>query len=322
MTDSDQESLVYDPDQDVEDVRALRKDYRSLAKKMEEYRSNIAGVSIKQMEQDVGKADILFKKVRGPKEATLDSALLLLASNLGTQKARSIKCGSVSFDADELVTRIVTFMGSRRFEDVVDRDSDFSEEEENPDATRALDWQRIGRKALAKSRRVPAPSFMLGPLSIEVKKRPAKCARLEKNKADQRRPQELKEADIARSDNETTKNVILLSALLERTGRVNLFRFVVNPHDFAQTVENIFHLSFLIREGKACLEFQDGEPMIYPCSEEDASERDENAPRRQLIMEFDHATWERAIDVFNIEDALIFDRRPGREKSGVVKWLP
>ena len=51
----------------------------------------------------------------------------------------------------------------------------------------------------------------LGPLSIEVKKRPAKRARLEKNKADQRRPQELKEADITRSDNETTKNVILVS---------------------------------------------------------------------------------------------------------------
>ncbi len=29
-----------------------------------------------------------------------------------------------------------------------------------------------------------------------------------------------------------------------------------------------------------------------PCSEEDASVRDESAPRRQLIMEFDHATWE------------------------------
>ncbi|KAK0190802.1 Nse4 C-terminal-domain-containing protein [Armillaria mellea] len=289
MADSDQESMVYDPDQDVDDIRTLRKGYRSLTKKMEEYRSNIAGVSIKQMEQDVGKANILFKKVKGPKEATLDSALLLLASNLGTQKARSIKCGSVSFDADELVTRLVTFMGGRGFEDVVDRDSDFSEEEDS-DATRALDWQRIGRRALAKSRRVPAPSFMLGPLSIEVKKRSAKLRKL--------------------------------SALLERTGRMNLFRFVVNPHDFAQSVENIFHLSFLIREGKAGLEFQDGEPMIYPCAEEDVSVRDESAPRRQLILEFDQATWKRAIDVFNIEDAFIFDRRPGHERRGVVKWLP
>ncbi|KAK0461991.1 Nse4 C-terminal-domain-containing protein, partial [Desarmillaria tabescens] len=313
-----QESLVYDPDQDVENIRALRTDYRSLTKKMEDRtRCRKSRHIIQERHSNL---EIIFVVVRAPQEAALDSALLLLASGLGTQKARAIKCGGVSFDADELVTRLVTFMGGRRFEDVVNHDSDSGSEEEYPDTTRALDWQRIGRRALAKSRRVPAPSFMLGPLSIEVKKRSAKRARLEKNKEDQRRPQELQEADIVRSDNETTKNVIW--SLLERTGRINLFRFVINPQDFAQSVENIFHLSFLFHERKAGLEFQDGEQIIYPCFEEDAPIRDEDAPRRsQLILEFDYTTWKRAIDVFNIQDALIFDRRPDREKSDVVTWL-
>jgi hypothetical protein len=35
-----------------------------------------------------------------------------------------------------------------------------------------------------------------------------KRAKFEKNKADERRPQELREEDIARSENETTKHVI------------------------------------------------------------------------------------------------------------------
>lgn len=44
---------------------------------------------------------------------------------------------------------------------------------------------------------------------------------------------------------------------------MNLFRFVVNPNDFAQSVENIFHLSFLIRDGKVALETNaEGEPQI------------------------------------------------------------
>ncbi|KAK0206693.1 hypothetical protein DFS33DRAFT_611684 [Desarmillaria ectypa] len=103
-------------------------------------------------------------------------------------------------------------MGGRRFEDVVNSDSGSGSEVEYTDATRALDWQRIGRRALAKSRRVPAPSSMLGPLSIEVKKRPVKRARFEKNKEDLRRPQKLKGADIVRSDKETTKNVILAAS--------------------------------------------------------------------------------------------------------------
>ena len=44
---------------------------------------------------------------------------------------------------------------------------------------------------------------------------------------------------------------------------MNLFRFVINPHDFAQSVENLFYLSFLIRDGECALEIEeDGEPVI------------------------------------------------------------
>jgi hypothetical protein len=39
-----------------------------------------------------------------------------------------------------------------------------------------------------------------------------KRARFEKNEEDERRPQELREEDIARSENETTKNVIDVSS--------------------------------------------------------------------------------------------------------------
>ena len=49
----------------------------------------------------------------------------------------------------------------------------------------------------------------LGPLSVEQKKRNvAKRAKLEKHKEDQRKPQEITEDDITRSENETTKNVL------------------------------------------------------------------------------------------------------------------
>jgi hypothetical protein len=50
---------------------------------------------------------------------------------------------------------------------------------------------------------------------------------------------------------------------VEQNGPVNLFRFVTNPHDFAQSVENLFYLSFLIRDGECALEIEeDGEPVI------------------------------------------------------------
>jgi hypothetical protein len=48
-------------------------------------------------------------------------------------------------------------------------------------------------------------------LSIEQKKRAVtKRSKLEKNEEDKRKPQELKEEDITRSQNETTKNVAIV----------------------------------------------------------------------------------------------------------------
>lgn len=52
----------------------------------------------------------------------------------------------------------------------------------------------------------------LGPLEVEQKKRAAsKRTRFEKNKEDEKKPQEITEADITRSENETTKNVAAVS---------------------------------------------------------------------------------------------------------------
>ena len=58
----------------------------------------------------------------------------------------------------------------------------------------------------------PDAAHRLGPLAVEQKKRAVgKRAKFEKNKEDERRPQEMREEDIARSENETTKHVIDVS---------------------------------------------------------------------------------------------------------------
>lgn len=119
----------------------------------------------------------------------------------------------------------------------------------------------------------------LGPLSVEqMKRNVGKRSKLEKHKEDQRKPQEITEDDITRSENETTKNVAAVSnvpiptrALLtmhytassrRSTREIHLFRFIVNPNDFGQSFENLFYLSFLIRDGKCALQIENGKPKI------------------------------------------------------------
>ncbi|KAJ7217930.1 Nse4 C-terminal-domain-containing protein [Mycena pura] len=160
---------------------------------------------------------------------------------------------------------------------------------------------------------VTIPQQRLGPLSIELKKRKvSQRAKVEKEKAQERRPQELREEDIARSENETTKNVVTLEGLLEEEGPINLFEFVINPDDFAQSVENIFYLSFLIRDGKVALETQDdGQVIIFICHQPTDNDYISGLKKRQIVLEFDKATWTRAKEVFNITKSKI----PQREKS-------
>lgn len=42
----------------------------------------------------------------------------------------------------------------------------------------------------------------------------------------------------------------LISVSGEDINPVCLFKFIVNPHSFGQTIENLFHLSFLVRVSK------------------------------------------------------------------------
>jgi len=254
-------------------------------------------------------------------------------------KARAMKAGAGAFDIDDFVSKLITFMGGRRAGGggggdhppgqsggggnmmAVDVDEDDDEEDDDDDDDEPLDWERIGRKALAKSRRVPIMDFMLGPLAVEQKKRAvAKRARFEKNKADERKPQELREEDIARSENETTKHVIdIRNLLMEQNGPVNLFRFVINPSDFAQSVENMFYLSFLIRDGECALEIEeDGEPVIFICEQPQLSDYQEGLKKQQIVFEFDVKTWEEAIKVFNITEVIIPQRPKVASTNG--KW--
>lgn len=92
--------------------------------------------------------------VKNPTEATLDSTVLRNVSSISAQKARAMKLGSAAFDIDDFVSKLAIFMGGRH--ELAD---DASELDDIGDSV--MDWEKVGRRALAKSRRVPVMGFML-----------------------------------------------------------------------------------------------------------------------------------------------------------------
>lgn len=162
-----------------------------------------------------------------------------------------------------------------------------------------LNWPHLGRFAAIPTVRRPAlPGFLLGPLSIEkkVRKITKRSAPFRVNNLLEVRPQELRPEDLKQSDdaNLTTicakiytrllevhtraidaaeeeanegddpYDVILERHALRFDGGLDLLRFVVNPHSFGQTIENMFYVSFLIKEGRIKLDIDEkhGLPSI------------------------------------------------------------
>ena len=119
---------------------------------------------------------------------------------------------------------------------------------------------------------------------------------------------------------------------LRDTGGVDLRKFVVNPRSFGQTVENLFYVSFLIRDGKVAIEFDEFDlptlstidPHILVVlyitdtkagpvdaeSEQPATDRRKGGPsKHQAIFSMDMATWKDIIDTFEISEPLIPHRK-------------
>ena len=139
--------------------------------------------------------------------------------------------------------------------------------------------------------RPPVPGFLLGPLSVQKRARKYTQRRERLQKRDPKdavRPEELRAQDLEKAENSNLTTLCTnIRKLLNDTmlagkgeedeikkitgedipdeelvalrykhgladeGGVPLFNFVVNPKSFGQTVENLFYVSFLIKEGTA-----------------------------------------------------------------------
>ena len=266
-----------------------------------------------------------------------------------------------------------------------DRDNQDSAEEGSADEGDALNWEWLGCQAcFPNNLRPPVPGFLLGPLSVQkrIRKQTQRRERLQKrDPRDAVRPEEVKANAIekAESSNLTTLcrqirallnqtqirgeemvqqeatdemsedeiKQLMAKHLISADGGVPFFRFVINPQSFGQTVENMFYVSFLIKEGAVGIEFDaDHLPTlrkkpheqreitaltldtdVTPTGEErkqgDKDQEIEDAPqeRHQAVFHLDFDTWEDLIDAFNIKESIIPHRRTGEEvQLGATGW--
>jgi hypothetical protein len=158
-----------------------------------------------------------------------------------------------------------------------------------------IDWYAIEPHVAKSSSRLPVSDFMLGPISIEQKKIERKRAiRHERNTAQVVEPTQLKETDVKKYENQTTINVKNVYKRLLQVEPIHFFNLIINPQSFSQSVENLFYLSFLIREKRAKISIdKDGLPLVESVKDDDDNEPDNAEPllNKQLVIDLDMDIW-------------------------------
>ena len=214
------------------------------------------------------------------------------------------------------------FMKNRRVGNLEDDDA---EEELAPSGRRRprirepLNWEKLGRHCSKFfRRRTPTVDFMYGPMALEAKERRAPQRRRAQEPSERVVPQQVH--DTCTYEEATTKEVDRISRLLgklikeeARVGedaRYPFFELVVDPTSFGRTVENIFHLSFLVKDGLfSVVNDEDDDPPL-PSSlylrmrdqpgQPKKKHSADGLPHQQWIMSIDKKRWEELVDVLEL----------------------
>lgn len=108
---------------------------------------------------------------------------------------------------------------------------------------------------------------------------------------------------------------------MSSNGGVPMFNFCLNPKSFGQTVENFFYISFLIKEGKVGLAFDDdGMPTLSMVEAKTLEERQESI-RNQAVFKLDFDVWEDLVQSYGLQKCVIPHRNAEafEEDDGVLR---
>lgn len=165
-----------------------------------------------------------------------------------------------------------------------------------PSAQQALDLAAVGRRYARYFRTAPVFDCMLGPMSVpqresrrrqqnedgagrqtEEQSQP-RSQEQQQEQQQQRRRQRGRRAAVARPEEVTSEDAqqrtetdLQIKEMYDELARrhsLGFYDLVLDPNDFGRTIENIFHSSFLVRDGRCRLATDEasGQPRIQSVS--------------------------------------------------------
>ncbi|XP_072292768.1 non-structural maintenance of chromosomes element 4 homolog A [Eucyclogobius newberryi] len=295
-------------DDDPVNRREIRSKYRDLINTVQQNREDMLSPSNNRLTEVLEEANKLFKDVRQAREAALDAQLLVVATDLGKEKASQLFAEGASFDPTAFAEHLLSFMGLNRLENGEHEEQNGGEGYLPDDA-----WDRVACRATRCFKTAPTFHYMMGSFHAEPpppKQKIERQIRAKNKEAKRIIPTQLKRMEKSQQE-ATEKEVERILGYLKSyylddpTTPISYYEFVIDPNSFSRTVENMFHTSFLIRDGLARVYLDDEKlPCIAP-ADEGGMEDEASTSRKQCVTSISLKTWKELIDAFDIRDTLI-----------------
>ncbi|XP_061360217.1 non-structural maintenance of chromosomes element 4 homolog A-like [Gastrolobium bilobum] len=240
--------------QDHASRRVIRSQFLKLKTLINEKKDDLVTADSDNFDNILNEFDKLHEQVEKPREQVADAeALLDLTRTL---------VGSVRSLVNENVTPS-QFVGSLLKHYAQDS------------SLNSINWKKLDLAVSPFFLKVHGCSTMLGPMQNELKQRKTGVHR----KRDPfptatARPEQLDDTG-GEGKTDTDNNMLTMFGILRRMKRVRLESLILNRTSFAQTVENLFSLSFLVKDGRAEISLdENGSHYVSP----------KNAPAANSVM--------------------------------------
>ncbi|KDO30811.1 hypothetical protein SPRG_04712 [Saprolegnia parasitica CBS 223.65] len=257
--------------------REIRCKEREILTDLRENNRDVVQIASNAFKTKTHELDSVYERVFYPREANLDACNLDEFSNVVVKQAGLMGSSDLTkFDVADLMSAI--------------KEKCIADERGN-----GLDWDRLGSAVGACFSSTIGISFMYGSMDTQVVQKEKKTVR-------RRRQDDLDEVETQptqisgenRPDKEDVQAVRLqkLVKTLKRSAKkVDVFDLCVNPESFAQTVENFFDMSFLIRNGHA--KIQRANASAAPTIQNhDGINDEELPPSTQCVITISYKQWE------------------------------
>ncbi|XP_077024282.1 EP300-interacting inhibitor of differentiation 3 [Tamandua tetradactyla] len=297
---------------DEEKCRRIRRQYRQLIYSVQQNRDDIVNTASESLTEALEEANVLFDGVSRTREAALDAQFLVLASDLGKEKAKQLNSNASFFNQVAFCDRLFMFVGLNWMA------GDERDELDGCDASLAVHfWETVQKEAATWLLQAETFHFIFGSFKHESsarKPRPEHQKKSHKMEENRDMPTKLRKLDPSSNQEATEKEVERILGLLQTYFRkypdspVSYFEFVIDPNSFSRTVENIFYVSFIIRDGFARIRLdQDRLPILEPVNIDETRKGNNCSSngRKQGVISLSLQDWKNIVAAFEISEAMI-----------------